>query len=347
MKSFIAAVSAVALALLLVIGGAFGIAAFGGPCADDRIDPQQASRLEPVVGYSGDQLAYAAVILNTVTESGVEARAGVIAVAAAITRSQLRNLDTPQAVGLFALAPGFGTTAERLSPAVATQHFLVLLTASPGWISAAPADAIAAALPDTPAGAVEANLGDAATVTQALQATQRACSVSDDPIALAQELVEAADRGQLRGMVPDHVKQIRWIAQGQAIPNCGIDTRVLQVIVIAVRNFEAVTISDINRRCTGELLGAGEYSAHWLDGGGAAVDFAALGGQAITGADAASLRLISLLDPIVPPGARIGQSDCRADAGTSIATQNFTQFDDSCNHLHVDVYYAERRGLSL
>lgn len=347
MKPFIAAVVAVALALVLVVGGAFGIAAFGGTCADDLIDPQQASRLEPIAGYSGDQLAYAAVILNTVTESGVDARAGVIAVTAAMTRSQLRNLVTPPALGLFGLADEFGTDSERLSPAFATQRFVAALTASPEWIAAAPADAIIAAIPDTDANAVEMNLEDAATVTQALRATQGACSVSNDPVALAQELVEAADQGQLRGMVPDHIKQIRWIAQGQAIPNCGIDTRVLQIIVIAVRNFDRVVISDINRRCTGELLGAGQYSTHWLDGGGYAVDFAALEGQAITGADAASFKLVSLLDPIVPTGARIGQSDCRAEAGTSIATQNFTQFEDGCNHLHVDVYYADNRGLSL
>jgi hypothetical protein len=84
-----------------------------------------------------------------------------------------------------------------------------------------------------------------------------------------------------------------------------------------------------------------------MGGGGHAVDFAALNGHALTGADSQSLRLISMLDPVVPDGSRIGQSGCRAARAFQLVTQNFTQFNDYCNHLHVDVYFAGDRPLSL
>jgi hypothetical protein len=343
-KPFVAAVTTIAVALLVILGGAFGIAAFASTCASGYIDPQQASRLQPIKGYSGDQLAYAATILNTVTATGVDARAGAIAITAAMTRSQLRNLDTDGQLGLYGMTDIFGTAAERLSPETATRKFLATLTASNTWLTAAPAAAAAAAIPGTDDD-YAANYADAAALTQALRATEASCSVGNDPIALAQELVDAANNGQLRGLVPDHIKEIRWIAQGRDVPNCGIDVRILQIMVIAIRNFDEVTVGDINRHCTGQIAGAGTASSHWLDGGGHAVDFAALNNRAINGADANSLRLINLLDPVVPQGARIGQVNCRAAYGSSVETQNFTQFSDYCNHLHVDVFFADNRAM--
>jgi hypothetical protein len=32
---------------------------------------------------------------------------------------------------------------------------------------------------------------------------------------------------------------------------------------------------------------------------------------------------------------------CRASAGTTIGTTHFTQFDDTCNHLHIDVGFTD------
>lgn len=340
MKPLVAAVSALAVALVLILGGAFGIAAFGSTCGTGIVDPQRASKLEPVNGYSGDQLVYAAAILNAVTATGVDPRGGAIAVTAAIARSGLRNTDTGDELGLFGLTEPFGTAGERLDPTTATRKFLATLTSDPNWIGAAPADAAAAAIPGTQPSDYSPHYSAGAAITQALRATEASCAVGNDPVALAQELVDAANNGQLRGLVPDHLKEIRWIAQGRDVAGCGIDVRVLQIIVIAVRNFDEVTVGDINRHCTGQIAGAGIYSAHWLGGGGHAVDFAALNNRAINGADADSLKLISLLDPVVPSGSRIGQVGCRASRGIHLDTQNFTQFNDTCNHLHVDVYFA-------
>ncbi|QJU54804.1 hypothetical protein SCB71_17100 [Herbiconiux sp. KACC 21604] len=154
---------------------------------------------------------------------------------------------------------------------------------------------------------------------------------------LAQELVDAMDSGKLVGSVPDHMKEIRWIAQGVTVPDCGVDYRVLEIIAIAVRNFDQVGVSDINRKCTGQIEGAGTSSSHYIDGGGHAVDFYLLDNKSLNGYDAGTLKLISLLDPVMPVGARVGQASCRASAGVKVNLTNWTEFDDSCTHMHVDV----------
>ncbi|MCS5713911.1 hypothetical protein NVV95_05035 [Herbiconiux sp. CPCC 205716] len=154
---------------------------------------------------------------------------------------------------------------------------------------------------------------------------------------LAQELVDAMDSGKLVGSVPDHMKEIRWIAQGVTVPDCGVDYRILEIIAIAVRNFDQVGVSDINRKCTGQIEGAGTSSSHYIDGGGHAVDFYLLDNKSLNGADAGTLKLISILDPVMPVGARVGQAGCRASAGVKVNLTNWTEFDDSCTHMHVDV----------
>jgi hypothetical protein len=154
---------------------------------------------------------------------------------------------------------------------------------------------------------------------------------------LAQELVNAVDAGKLVGSTPDHIKEIRWIAQGVTVPDCGVDYRVLEIIAIAVRNFDQVGVSDINRKCTGQIEGAGTSSSHYLDGGGHAVDFYLLNNKSLDGTDAGTLKLISLLDPVMPVGAHVGQAECRASAGIKLQLTNWTEFDDSCTHMHVDV----------
>ncbi|MCS5734596.1 hypothetical protein [Herbiconiux daphne] len=154
---------------------------------------------------------------------------------------------------------------------------------------------------------------------------------------LAQELVNAMDAGKLVGSTPDHLKEIRWIAQGVTVADCGVDYRILEIIAIAVRNFDQVGVSDINRKCTGQIEGAGSSSSHYIDGGGHAVDFYLLNNQSLNGSDVNTLRMITLLDPVMPVGARVGQAGCRASAGVSVHLTNWTEFDDTCTHMHVDV----------
>lgn len=345
MKIIVASLAGLALALALVLSGAFGVAALGA-CATGTIDVQRAARLNPIEGYEGDRLAHAAVILNTVTEAGIDPRAGVIAVTAAIARTGLRNIDSDDASGIYGLPIQFGTAAELLDPRTATSRFLATLTSVNDWVQIPPADAAAAAIPGSSASDYTDSYAAAAAITQALRSTASSCAISGDRMALAQELVDAADEGRLRGLLPDHIREIRWIAHGDVVPNCGIDTRILQILVITVRHFDQVTISDINRQCTGQIAGAGTRSVHWLKGGGMAVDFAVINGQITTGADSNSIELIQLLDPIVPAGAQIGQVQCRTAAGIHLELQNFGEFNDTCHHLHLDVFHAED-GLKL
>ena len=175
---------------------------------------------------------------------------------------------------------------------------------------------------------------------QALDSTTND-SVSPTVQALAVQIMGAVAAGRLVGSTPNHIPEIANLAEGKVVPNCGVDYRVLQAISVALDNFSQVGISDINRRCTGQIEGAGTDSAHYADGGGHAVDFYLLNGSPLTGGDARSVQLIHLLDPLVPSGTGLGQVECRA----SISLQNFAPFDDTCNHLHID--FLKSSGATL
>jgi hypothetical protein len=303
------------------------------------------SASEPIAGYAGDQLANATTIIDTANSHDFNTQAAVIAVMVAIAETNLTNLDHATegapitAVGLFQQPPATGTLAERLDPVTAAAGFFTALGAVPGWAQLAPAAAASAATGTRTADFYAPALAPASEILNSLAAPAApgSCEVGSDATALAQELVTAANAGLLTGSIPDHIKEIRWIAQGQAVNGCGIDTRILQILVLALHHFHTVQVSDINRNCTHQIAGLGVLSTHYRDGGGAAVDILRLDGLHLTGADGQSLRLISLLDPVIPHGAGLGQVDCRQRDHTTVITENFTQFKDRCNHLHIDV----------
>ncbi|TIH29833.1 hypothetical protein D4765_17650 [Subtercola vilae] len=166
-------------------------------------------------------------------------------------------------------------------------------------------------------------------------------TVSPTVQALAAELVADVAAGRLVGSYPDHIAEIRNLANGVAVPGCGVDYRVLQIIKIAVQNFDKVGVSDINRHCTGQIEGAGTASSHYANGGGHAVDFYILNGHGLTGGDPDSVKLIRILDPLVPAKTNVGQIGCRP----SMALQNFSPFPDTCDHLHID--FGQAQGLSV
>lgn len=166
-------------------------------------------------------------------------------------------------------------------------------------------------------------------------------SVSPTVQALAVQLMGAVASGRLVGSTPNHIPEIANLAEGKVVPGCGVDYRVLQAISVALDNFSQVGVSDINRRCTGQIEGAGTSSAHYADGGGHAVDFYLLNGRALTGGDSMSLQLIHLLDPLVPNGTGLGQVECRP----SISLDNFKPFSDTCNHVHIDFLKSDGAAL--
>lgn len=150
--------------------------------------------------------------------------------------------------------------------------------------------------------------------------------------ALAAELMVAVNQGRLVGSRPNHIPFINNLAEGKAVANCGIDYRVLQTISVALDHFSHVGVSDINRLCTGQIEGAGRNSSHYSNGGGHAVDFYLLDRRPVSGGDQKSLKLLEILDPLVPPGTGLGQIECRAKNNFV----NFAPFSDTCNHIHID-----------
>ena len=339
-----AATVAVLLSAALVLGsGPVGTGACAGTAAS------AASAHTPVDGYNGDQLANAAAIINAGAALRVPPAGITIGVMVAMGESGLRNLtygDTagPDSRGLFQQRNNWGTLADRLNPSTAAAAFFRRLLTVPGWQSMPPTLAAHAVQGNAVAGYYARFWAAAKTVVTALTGGASACAADLLPAAnaqaLARQLQTGITAGTITGLIPDHLREITWIADGRAVPNCGIDTRILQVIAIAWKLFGRIGISDINRRCTGQIAGAGTESSHWIHGGGSAVDFYSLGGTATTGADSTAIRLITTLDPLMPAGARIGQAECRAADGDSPRLTHLTTFDDTCNHLHVDVAYA-------
>jgi hypothetical protein len=347
-------VAAVGGMLVLSSGTGVATSAGGGGCGTGIVDPAVVADSDlRVDAFEGEQLVNAAEVMNAATSAGLPQRAQFIGVMTAIGESSLRNLtygddilgvtnpdgSATSSIGLFQQQSWWGSRAIRLDPYRSALLFFDRLGQLPSWEALPPTEAAHAvqrnADPDHYTRFFEPAVRIVETLTTAAGGSD--CPISVSARLLAQELVVHADDGSLRGLVPDHLRQIRWIAHGDRVPGCSVDTRVLQIMVIAVRHFDEVGVSSINRNCTGELLGAGEESWHYRDGGGRAVDFFSLNSVPLTGADVQSLRLIGLLDPSMPEGSRVGQSQCRAEAGITLALSRWTDIVDGCNHLHIDV----------
>ncbi|WP_426738244.1 hypothetical protein [Plantibacter sp. 2H11-2] len=298
-------------------------------------------------------------VVSAVATVTPEPKAKLAALTAAYAASNMTRADpatitddTPLGVYRRTIRGGWGSAEELQDPAAATK--LILggagpsrpgIMTEPSWI-------------DEPAGWWLSTIGihvEGPTVSAAEAAARNALAtvepglppedltigkscnylpVDGDNRELALRLVSAMDEGRLVGS--DYLQQLRDISNGTAHADCGVDSRIMQILLIALNTFEQVAVSDLNRRCSGSLEGAGENSSHYRDGGGMAVDIYAIDGLAINGGNENSLQLIEALDAVVPSGARVGQRNCRSP----LPLRNFQQFDDSCNHLHLDVAYA-------
>ncbi|TPW78048.1 hypothetical protein [Schumannella soli] len=342
-------------AILALLGSSFALSSGTGQastCTTNTIDPDAAGKAAAVSGYQGAQLTNAAHIMNAATALGLDTAGQTIGVMTAMGESSLRILDHgdtagPDSRGLFQQRDNWGTLAQRMDPEQSATLFFTKLKTITGWEQLAPSLAAHKVQNNADPDHYTRYYQSAAAVVQALATTSGGpgCTVSDDKLELAQNLVKAADEGRLRGLTPDHIEEIRWIAQGQSVPDCDIDVRILQIITIALDTFGKIGVSDINRKCTGQILGGGTKSSHWINGGGGAVDFYSLAGTPTTGADGNAIRLIGALDPVVAAKARIGQKQCRSKIGVELAPEHFTEFSDTCNHLHVDVAYTSVAGL--
>lgn len=317
----------------------------GTGCSANPVDVDQVAALDvSVAGYTGDQLVNAAIIMNAATARGLGQTAQIIGVTTAIAESKLRNAtasDSTGEIGLFAQSAQWGSAEERLDPAHAALLFYAQLERIPDWQTSTPA-VVATQATGNGSADYTAALKPATEIVSTLTPTQgQECQVSGDSQALALELVQRMDDGTFTAFT-DPEQQIRWIAAGTTVPDCGIDVRTLQIIVLATRQFDRVGVSSINRLCTHDDAGGGTLP-HVREGGGKSVDFYMPDARSLSGSDGLTLRLIGMLDPIVPAGSRIGQSNCRASDGVPLSLQHFTQFIDTCTHLHVD--FADTDGV--
>jgi cell wall-associated NlpC family hydrolase len=155
-----AALTACATVLLLGLGALASCAAPNGPlggmlaaaCAGPPSSPPPAAATtvpgaagpptgQAAVGdlrrWDGEQVANAAVVVEVGRRMGVPAWGQVVAVAAAMQESSLRNLagGDRDSVGLFQQRPsqGWGAPAQLRDPAYAAARFYQGLLAVPGW----------------------------------------------------------------------------------------------------------------------------------------------------------------------------------------------------------------------
>jgi hypothetical protein len=332
-----------------------------------------------VRGFGHDQLVNAAAIANAASTLGLDGAGQALGIQAAIGESSLVNIDygdgainpdgsVADSIGLFQQQRWWGPVTERMDPTMSATLFYRRLITVHGWEQLAPTVAInrvqgnadpyyyaqfggqAAAIlayfravSSTGTAAAPSTSATAPADASPSDNSGAACVVSGDARQLAGNLVKQMKAGRLTLLEPRYGDEIRRMADGTASADCGLDPRVLQIITIALQQFHTVGVSDLNRKCTGSLLGAGTASAHWINGGGEAVDFYSLGGSALTGGDVNSMTFLHALAPLMPAGARAGQVECR----TPIVLPNMTQFSDTCNHLHLDVAFADGKPLNL
>ncbi|WP_159796660.1 M15 family metallopeptidase [Puerhibacterium puerhi] len=151
----IAAILAVPLLVVVILGGDGGCVASGSAAAAGAVSAGQLEQVGDVPGLSGDpdtrdeQLANAAVIINTAKDLGLPLKAQAIGVMTALGESSLINVDHGDDVhgvtnpdgsptcslGLFQQqwCLGWGTREQVLDPAYAATKFFERLAQVAGW----------------------------------------------------------------------------------------------------------------------------------------------------------------------------------------------------------------------
>jgi len=172
-------------------------------------------------------------------------------------------------------------------------------------------------------------------------------NVPSTPQAAAQKLMEYYNSGALviewaeRDIIPAEIQPIAngTISQN---PQCNIDLRTLQTLVIMIRNYGSVQVSDLNRHCANDgvaTCASNPTSRHCTPPGATtAMDLTYIGSLRTRGNDGATNILLSFLDSFMPPGSRAGQAANSDGCGAygMPALSNISRFADYCTHIHVD-----------
>ena len=161
-------------------------------------------------------------------------------------------------------------------------------------------------------------------------------STGELPSGTAQELAkQLLDTGNITGS-SQYIAQIQDVADGKG--GCNVDSSVLSSMLLLAQDGMKISLSSLNRKCTGVLTASGTASYHYADGGGHAFDIQAVGSNPLTGRDPDSVKIINKLAPLLPAGSGFGQSNC---SGKKVRLPSgIKEFDDECNHLHIQIKYT-------
>ncbi|WP_156351833.1 hypothetical protein [Agreia sp. Leaf210] len=186
----------------------------------------------------------------------------------------------------------------------------------------------------------------ATVVTPSPQSASAEVTVSGDPQQLAQTLVGFKDAGVLTfacsldgpgqvacvgGNDAAYQKSIVPLAEtGSVTPNCAVDVRILQLMVLTVQNFGSMRVNELNRPCIGSSLNC-PSSVHCSDPA-KAIDIGLVGGQSVGNSGARTHELLNFLDGVVPSNTVAGQVGCHP----SWPLSNIAYIADSCGHQHID-----------
>ncbi|WP_374007440.1 hypothetical protein [Leifsonia sp. LS-T14] len=177
--------------------------------------------------------------------------------------------------------------------------------------------------------------------------TETCVNVPSTPQAAAQRLLDYYNSGSLiieweeRAIIP---AELQPIANGtiSQTPQCNIDLRTLQTLVIIIRNFGSVQVSDLNRHCANDgvaTCASNPTSRHCTPAGNTnAMDLTYIGNLRTRGNDGPTNILLPFLDSFMPPGSRAGQAANSNGCGAywMPPLTNISRFADYCTHIHVD-----------
>lgn len=225
-----------------------------------------------IAGYTGEQLTNASAIIDAGNSLGVPSYGVNIAVMTAMGESGLRILDKgdaagPDSRGLFQQRDNgvWGSYSDRMDATISSTNFYKALLKVPGWQQMQPTEA---------AHAVQGN-ADPSYYTKFWTTAQQvvagltggsgggcqtgggSINVNGNGQELAAQIMTATSQGKIQWLTPAYRDQVSAIADpnnwdnDKFVGSCAIDTRILQVIVVATQTFPKIGISDLNRRCTG------------------------------------------------------------------------------------------------
>lgn len=149
---------------------------------------------------------------------------------------------------------------------------------------------------------------------------------------LAKRLV---DSGKLSDQDGRYMSQIKALANGDG--SCSVNPTILKMLVGIIEEGHTITMSSLNRRCTGVLTASGTASYHYREGGGHAVDVVSFDGQGTNGGNAASVKYLKLALKYIPSGSGVGQFQAGGCGASFDFPEGISNFADSCNHVHIQV----------